>query len=142
MRLYRPWSGNGVAINSTGLRTAEPQPKQPGEWRIAITGGSTAYGWRVLDADTLAVLVQQALRRKHPNVTVYNFGIEGATVARELALLKRFHKLYEIDEVVFYTGGNDVIDSYASALMSGRGTARRISAKLNALRTGPHRSRG
>jgi hypothetical protein len=131
VRTYRPWSGNGITINSTGLRTSEPQPKQPGEWRIAITGGSTVYGWRLLDADTLAVLVQQALRRKHPNVTVYNFGIEGATIARELDLLKRFHKQYEIDEVVFYTGGNNVMHSYIDA-MSGGGTARSVSAKLNA----------
>jgi hypothetical protein len=129
VRLYKPWSGNGVKINSTGLRTAEPQPKAAGEWRIAIAGGSTAFGWRVFDADTPAVLVQQALRRKHPNVTVYNFGIEGATVARELDLLKRFHKLYEIDEVVFYTGGNDIIDSYATALTPDE-TTRRISANL------------
>ena len=75
--------------------------------------------------------VQEALRRKHPNVKVYNFGIEGATVARELGLLKRFHKLYEIDEVVFYTGGNDVIYSYLSAMIPDE-TTRRISAKLNA----------
>ncbi len=139
--LYRPWSGNGIVINSTGLRTAEPQPKTPGEWRIAITGGSTVYGWRLLDTDTLPVLVQQALRRNHPNVTVYNFGIEGATMARELALLKRFHKHYEIDEVVFYTGGNDVTDSYVEAMIRRR-RPRAASAPTSTPSSWPRRSRG
>jgi hypothetical protein len=130
VRLYKPWSGNGVRINSTGLRTAEPQPKAAGEWRIAITGASTVYGWRVLDADTLPVRLQEALRGKHPNVTVYNFGIEGVTMARELALLKHLHERYEIDEVVFYTGGIDLIDSYIGAMSSSE-AARRIRANLS-----------
>ena len=86
--LYRPWQGNGITLNQLGMRTAPPTPKAPGEWRIAVTGGSTAWGWRVLDADTIPVRLQAALRRAgHANVTVYNFGIEGATLKAELALL-------------------------------------------------------
>jgi hypothetical protein len=116
LRLYRPLHGNGLLINDLGLRTALPTPKRPGEWRIAVTGGSSAWGWRVLDADTIAVRLQEALHRQgHPNILVYNFGIEIAAMAEELDLLRRFRDLYSIDQTVFYTGGNDAILHYLRA---------------------------
>ena len=114
VRLYRPWSGDGIVINQLGLRTAPPTPKAPGEWRIAVTGGSAVWGWRVLDADTLPQQLQGVLRRTDSKVTVYNFGIEGALIYSELAVLKQFRALYEIDQVIFYTGGNDAVGIYLS----------------------------
>ena len=114
--LYHPWQGPGVAFNQLGLRTAMPTPKKPGEWRIAVTGGSAAWGWHVFDADTIPVQLQGILRATgHPNVTVYNFGIGGVSLKHELALLKKFRDVYGIDQVLFYTGGNDVFFSYTSA---------------------------
>jgi len=113
LHLYRPWRGNGITLNKLGLRAALPTPKAPGDWHIAVTGGSAVWGWRVLDADTIPAQLQDILRREgHRNVTVYNFGIEGATLGVELALLKRFRKTYSIDQVLFYTGGNNAIDGY------------------------------
>jgi hypothetical protein len=117
LKLYRPWRGDGIVLNTLGLRATMPTPKMPGEWRIAITGGSAVWGFRVLDADTIPVRLQNSLRRNgHPNVAVYNFGIVGATVKQELALLKRFRETYAIDQAVFYTGGNDVVMSYRNAV--------------------------
>jgi hypothetical protein len=111
--LYRPWSGGGVTFNALGLRTAMPTPKAPGEWRIAVTGGSAAWGWHVVDAGTIAARLQEILRRSgHRNVTVYNFGIGGATLNQELTLLKRFRADYGIDQALFYTGANDVYFTY------------------------------
>jgi hypothetical protein len=110
--LYRPWQGEGVSINQLGLRTEPPTAKAPGEQRIAITGGSAAWGWRVRDADTISVLVQQALRRAGANVTVYNFGLEAQTIAQERMLLERFRDAYAIDQVLFYTGANNVVFDY------------------------------
>lgn len=121
VRLYRPWRGEGITINDHGLRTAPPTPKAPDEWRIAVTGGSTTWGWRVLDADTIPAGLQDALQRADPKVTVYNFGIEGAQINSELALLRRFRASYGIDQVIFYTGGNDVIGPYLRRLNDARG---------------------
>jgi hypothetical protein len=112
LRLYQPWRGDGIVINELGLRTASPTPKSPGEWRVAISGGSTVWGWRVLDADTLPASVQRLLRPDHPRITVYNFGIESARLEAELATLKRFHDVYALDQVLFYTGVNDVVGDY------------------------------
>ena len=114
VRLYAPWRGDGITINALGLRTDDPRPKQPGEWRIAVTGGSAVWGAYVRDADTIPVQLARALRQRgYDKVTVYNFGIEGVLLADELALLKRFRDVYALDQVLFYTGGNDVLAAYA-----------------------------
>ena len=116
LRLYRPWQTDGVSLNQLGLRAPLPTPKAPGEWRIAVTGGSAVWGWRVFHADTIPARLQDALHRAgHANVTVYNFGIEGATLGRELELLKHFRSIYSIDQVLFYTGANNVTELYVSA---------------------------
>jgi lysophospholipase L1-like esterase len=113
LELYRPWRGDGISINELGLRTAPPSPKAAGEWRIAIAGASAAWGWRVLDADTIPVRLQALLRRQgHANVTVYNFAIDSILVANELEVVKRFRDVYAIDQVAFYTGANDVTSGY------------------------------
>lgn len=110
--LYRPWEGPGISINALGLRTAPPTPKRPGEWRVAVTGGSAVWGWRVFDADTIPGQLARLIAAKHPDVTVYNFGIEGATIAQELSVLRQFGKTYGIDQVIFYTGANDIFGLY------------------------------
>jgi len=116
--VYKPSShGRGVTINSLGLRTAPPTPKSPGERRIAITGGSVAWGHLLADEDTIAAQLQTELRAKgYGNISVYNFGIEGATIVRELALLRHFKDVYGIDQVVFFTGGNDLFLEYFNML--------------------------
>jgi hypothetical protein len=48
-------------------------------------------------------------------ITVYNFGIEGATLEAELLTLKRFREIYALDEVLFYSGSNDVLKVYWEA---------------------------
>lgn len=114
--LYYEWKGDGIAFNKLGLRTAMPAPKAKDEWRIAISGGSAVWGWRVVDADTIPAQLQDILRREgHNNVTVYNFGIGGATFKMELALLRHFRETYAIDQVLFYTGGNDALADYIGA---------------------------
>ena len=111
--VYRPWSGNGVTINEFGLRTPPPTPRSPGEHRIAVVGSSETWGSRLADADTIPALLQAALRRNgHNEISVYNFGIEDANLARELALLKHFKDIYRIDQVVFLIGGGDVFAEY------------------------------
>src|ERR1051326_9533091 len=60
-RLYRPRNADGIVINELGLRTAVPRGKTAGEWRVAISGGSTVWGWRVLDSDTVPENVQRQI---------------------------------------------------------------------------------
>lgn len=111
--LYRPWSGNAVTINRLGLRTAPPSPKAPGEHRIAVVGSSETWGFRLADADTIPALLQAALHEDgHGEISVYNFGIEDATMARERALLRHFKDIYDIDQVLFVAGASDLYSEY------------------------------
>ena len=122
--LYRPFEGAGVSINELGLRTPSPSLKKAGEWRVAVTGGSSAWGWRVPDADTIPVRLQRALhRRGQLNVTVYNFAIDGITIGDELAVVKRFRDLYAIDQVIFYTGANDATTRYLDEIAPARSSS-------------------
>src|SRR5262245_33708706 len=122
LELYRPWEGRDIIINELGLRTALPTPRRSGEWRIAITGGSLAFGWQMRDADTIPIQVQEMFHERGlSNVTVYNFGIDRAVVAEELTLLKRFRETYDIDQVIFLTGANDVTYNYMSVASSSDG---------------------
>ena len=124
LRLYRPWKGDGIVINELGLRTVLPIPKRSGEWRIAITGGSVAFGWLMRDADTIPVQMQEMLHERGLlNVAVYNFGIDKAVIADELGVLKQFRKIYEIDQVIFLTGNNDVAFNYPIPMIPSNGFA-------------------
>ena len=49
-------------------------------------------------------------------MTVLNFGIEKAEIRDDLALLRKFRDQYRIDQVFFYTGGNETIYSYRREL--------------------------
>jgi hypothetical protein len=152
MLLYRPWQGDGIAINELGLRTPAPTPKAPGEWRIAMTGASVAFGWRVRDSDTIPVLMQETLHREgFSNVAVYNFAVDSIALADELALIKRFRETYQIDQVVFLTGANDVTSSYLgmtvphdriAGVFSGINQFEllKLAGRLNALWIGPSSS--
>ena len=114
---YRPWKGDAITINGLGLRTAVPTPKAPREWRIAITGGSTVFGWGVFDADTIPAQLATVLHRHgRTNLSVYNFGIDSAGIDQERALLEQFATIYGIDQVIFYTGGNDATLTYLTEL--------------------------
>ena len=111
--IYRPWSGNGVTINELGLRTALPTAKSGGERHVAVVGSSETWGTHLADGDTIPVLLQAALRRSgHDEISVYNFGIEDATMARQLALLRHFKDIYSIDQVVLIVGGSDLYREY------------------------------
>jgi lysophospholipase L1-like esterase len=128
--LYRPWSGNGVIINALGLRTAPPAPKAPGEHRIAMVGSSETWGFRLADADTIPALLQAALHdHGHGEISIHNFGIEDATMARELALLRHFKDIYHIDQVVFVAGASDLYSEYF-AIQGGSLDSSRTGARI------------
>jgi hypothetical protein len=124
LTLYSPFEAPDIRINELGLRTPSPSAKKPGERRIAVTGGSSAMGWRVPDADTIPVQLQRILRQRgFLNVTVYNLAIDSIEIGDELNLLKRFRDVYAIDQVVFYTGANDATSAYMAAAARADGFA-------------------
>lgn len=116
IHLYKPFQSGLYAVNSLGLRTAEPQPKRPGEWRVAVVGGSTVWGYNVADPDTIAARLGEAVASRRPGVTVYNLGVENAKFADELRLVENFADVFQLDQVLFYHGVNDTAAAYNAIL--------------------------
>ena len=86
---------------------SQESAKTRGEFRIFMLGGSTVeYG-----NPPLPVYVEQELKRRgFENVRVFNYGVISQNSGQELAHLV-FHVLdSEPDMVVFYDGGNDIMD--------------------------------
>jgi len=86
---------------------AKEKPKGKAEIRIFMLGGSTvAYGH-----PPLPVCVEQELKKRGwRNVRVFNYGVISQNSGQELA-----HLIYHVidsepDLVVFYDGGNDIMD--------------------------------
>lgn len=108
---YRPFDSDIVTINTLGYRTPAPAPARWDEFRIALTGGSETFGWRVADTDTLARQLERALAAAGAtNVRVFNLGIEGIRLGAELRHLSYAHRHYGFDAAIFFSGGNDAIE--------------------------------
>src|SRR5437868_3735964 len=55
---YAPWLG----YNICGYRGRRLGGKRPGEFRIAMLGGSVAYGYAVAPADTIEMFLERDIR--------------------------------------------------------------------------------
>jgi hypothetical protein len=101
-------------VNKYGFRDSEVPPKQPGEWRIGILGDSFTAGVGVKQQERFTDIFREALRRRRPNVTVWNLGAPLCGTACEAEMLNRVDGDYQLDEVVLaFYGGNDLEDNSA-----------------------------
>ncbi len=100
------------------IRIAEA-PKPQGEFRILVTGGSTAYGLGT-SAIELAFppQLQLELRRRFPdkNIRVLNGGVSSFDSSSELLLYLRFSRKIRPDLVIMFSGFNDLYAAAASQL--------------------------
>lgn len=112
IQMYKPFRSELYSVNSLGLRTIEPTPKRPGEWRVGVAGGSTVWGYGVVDQDSVPGRLAAILAPQAPMVTVVNLGLENLTFDRELRILKAYAEAFQLDQVIFYHGVNDTAGSY------------------------------
>ena len=96
---------NKVTIDSHGFRGSfddkDPRP------RIAITGGSVAFGEGLNnDNETLAAV----LERKNPKYQVINAGVTGFVSGQELAYQVNYLSDYHPKIVMSFSGWNDLTD--------------------------------
>jgi|GEM_PF-2598440 len=111
---YRPVKTPYLVINSDGFRGPEVTPKQPGEYRIIITGASIGYGLYFPEEQTIAAIVEYRLRSVCPScrITVYNLGIEGYDLQRDIAFADYLFDRIRPDLIVFYVGSADISYAY------------------------------
>lgn len=97
-----------IHINSLGLRGPELGSDDPGVTRIAVLGGSSAFGYLVSDGQEAARLLEENLLAAGHNVEVINAGVPGynlyQTVPRYEGLVARLKP----DFVIAYLGWNDL----------------------------------
>jgi hypothetical protein len=106
--LQRPYESDLYNINSSGFRTPEFSKPAPGEFRIAVLGGSTTFGLLNADKNTIPAFLEQNLRAQLArNITVWNLGVPGVTSPEELVILKHVYEAVAPDLIIAYHGGND-----------------------------------
>jgi hypothetical protein len=69
-------TGRWVNVDAAGFRVVRdqrPWPPDPARVNVFVFGGSTAFGYGVADAETLASQLQPLLARHGRDVAVYNF---------------------------------------------------------------------
>jgi hypothetical protein len=98
-----------AGLNRWGYRGPVVGRKQPNEVRIAMLGGSTAFGYGVIWNESIPAMIEQRLNQQHPERTWTSvnlaYNTEGAYAF--LPNLKDFaHTDYDL--VVLYEGYNDL----------------------------------
>jgi lysophospholipase L1-like esterase len=96
------------SINMRGYRGGLVGPKQPGEWRVAMVGESTAYGWGISTNEAIPALLQARLQSRSPAPTsVVNLAYPNETAVCYRSTLQDYADLVP-DLVVIYSGYNDL----------------------------------
>src|SRR5215831_16663444 len=104
---YARWLG----YNSRGYRGAVVGGKRPGEYRIVLLGGSTAYGYAVAPAETISVFLERDLqtRSRSNRFTVINLAYNNEGAYSFAYTLSDYAYLH-YDLAILFEGYNDLTD--------------------------------
>lgn len=105
--------GKHFSTNSLGLRGPEIAIEKPnGRYRIAVLGGSAAWGYgSSSNATTVAGYLQSILQDEKPDlaIEILNAGQIGYVSTQELIFFHRVVSQLEPDLVVMFDGYNDIV---------------------------------
>ena len=98
-----------AGFNVWGYRGPVVGKKKPGEYRVVVIGGSTAFGYGLRWNESFPYYLEQKLRARAPQtpVTVVNLGIPTDSARTFVATLDDYAYL-GYDTAVFYEGYNDL----------------------------------
>ena len=97
-----------LGLNVWGYRGPAVGSKQPNEWRLAVVGESTAFGYGVHWKEAFPAYLQERLRQAGARpVTVVNLAYNNEGAHSYKYTLKDYDYL-EYDAVLFYSGYNDI----------------------------------
>ena len=99
-----------AGLNIWGYRGPVLDTKQDGERRIAVVGGSTAFGYGVAWPEAIPALLEQKLNEVEPDGTTYTavnlaYNSEGAYAFKYTL---RDYAYLDYDLAILYTGYNDL----------------------------------
>lgn len=95
--------------NTDGFKTQYDRNKNPGITRIAVTGGSVAYGNK--PEETIAYFLEKQLQQTYPykKFEVINAGVPAFVVEQEFIMIQLVLQYYKPDIIVSIDGYNDLI---------------------------------
>src|SRR6185295_6744344 len=98
-----------AGFNVWGYRGHPVGKKKAGEYRVAVLGGSAAYGYGVTADDALPAVLERLLRMRTatPTYTVVNLGYNNEGAYSFKATLEDYRWL-RYDLVILYEGYNDM----------------------------------
>lgn len=97
----------GEILNARGYRgELPPEPKEAGEYRIFVLGGSTVFNG---DPPISVLLEEEFKRNGKANVAVYNFGVVSSVSRMELVRILLEISDLAPDLIIMYNGGNDIL---------------------------------
>jgi len=97
-----------VTTNAHGLRTPHAIAPEPGEWRVAVMGDSTVFGWGVEDTESIAAFAERTLQAlERPDIRVINAGQPGYSTAMAGWLFERAVAEYQPDLTVVFVSMHD-----------------------------------
>lgn len=95
--------------DATGRKTYTPSKTSVSPRRIAIIGGSSAFGLGQSDYETIASELARTLPSVGQDAEIMNFGVPAYTTFQAVRDIEnRIERGLQVDEVVAYTGFNDV----------------------------------
>lgn len=97
-----------IETNSLGLRGEEVRPSEPGVTRIAVVGGSSAFGYFVSDEQEAASILERRLQNKGLSVEVLNAGVPGYNLYQTIPRFDTLVAPLKPKIVVLYLGWNDL----------------------------------
>lgn len=98
-----------ISTNSLGLRGGEIDRAHPAPGvRVAVFGGSAAFGYLVSDGQEAARVLERRLQREFPDVEVLNAGVPGYNLNHSFVLYEEVVAPLGPDVVVLYAGCNDI----------------------------------
>lgn len=111
---YKKARTESFNFNSFGFRGEEPQKKEKNEYRIGLYGDSRILGIYLAEKNTIPFVVQKRLQEEFPDrkITVFNIGIEGTELMREIPFAELESENLELDMALFYSGTGDVNYSF------------------------------
>jgi len=99
-----------LTTNSKGFAgPAVPYGPHPGIFRVVCMGDSSTFGWGVEAGDAYPAVLEQELRRRHPDlrIEVVNLGVCGYSSFQGRILMDQEAKGYLPDVVTLSYGSND-----------------------------------
>lgn len=109
------YSGNGYYTNSLHFRAEEFElEKSDNQFRIFVTGGSTAWGAGVNQEQLYTYLLESMLEEEYPEIDfqVISTGVGVYSSVQERIMVENRLRWYDPDIVMMLSGWNDVFFGY------------------------------